>query len=257
MKLHSLLLTLTLMLVGAGLVSAQTAQRTTWYVVDGLFFEGMPPTMGYGKAARIYVHTDEAGHEAIELRLRRGASLPADVKPYATPSDSVPGYEALQMSIRGGEGKRLPLSALETLKPDEWIGRPFPEFCVRDTTGREWTRADIAGRPLVLNFWYTGCGPCLREMPVLASWTVKHPQALYLATTFDPLRSVSRVVQKRGFTFVHIVDEMFFFKLFGVSGMPVTILVDSRGVIRCMEQGSSPVKLRYLEDRLAELCLSK
>ena len=144
--------------------------------------------------------------------------------------------------------------AQRTLKSEEWIGKPFPEFCVKDTTGREWTRADIEGRPLVLNFWYTGCGPCLREMPVLATWTVKFPQALYLATTFDPLRSISRIVQKRGFTFIHIADELFFFKLFNVSGMPVTILTDRKGIIRCVEEGTSPVKLRYLEDKLAEFC---
>ena len=254
MKQNSLLLTLILLLAGAGLVSAQTAQKTTWYVVDGLFFEGMPPAMDYGKAARIYVHQDEAGHKAIELQLRAGVTLPADVKAYATPSDSVAGYEALQMSIRGGEGERVPMYAQRTLKSEEWIGKPFPEFCVKDTTGREWTRADIEGRPLMLNFWYTGCGPCLREMPVLATWTVKYPQALYLATTFDPLRSISRIVQKRGFTFVHVADELFFFKLFNVSGMPVTILTDRKGIIRCVEEGTSPVKLRYLEDKLAEFC---
>ena len=254
MKLHSLLLFLTLIAVGAGLVSAQTAQTVAWYVVDGLFFEGMPPTMGYEKAARVYIHKDEEGHEAIELRLRPGFTLTEEVKSYATPSDSVPGYEDLQMSIRGGGGKRLPVAVVETLKPADWIGKPFPDFCVKDTTGREWTRADIEGRPLVLNFWYTGCGPCLREMPVLASWTVKYPQALYLATTFDPVRSISKLVQRRGFSFVHIADELFFFELFKVSGMPVTILTDRQGIIRCVEQGSSPVKLRYLEDNLKKMC---
>lgn len=256
MKLNSLLLFLILMTVGAGLVSAQTAQTATWYVVDGLFFDGMPPTVGYDKAARIYVHKDDEGHKAIELQLRSGCMLADEVKGYAASIDSVAGYEALQMSIRGGEGKRLPVSAVETLKPADWIGHPFPDFCVKDTTGRAWTHADIKGRPLVLNFWYTGCGPCLREMPVLASWTVKYPQALYLATTFDSVRSISRLVQKRGFSFVHIADETFFFKLFKVSGMPVTILVDRQGIIRCVEQGSSPVKLRYLEDKLKEISSS-
>ena len=103
MKQKSLLLFLILMTVGAGLVSAQTVQKTTWYVVGGLFFEGMPPAVDYGKTARIYVHQDGTGHKAIELQLRAGVTLPSDVKAYATPSDSVAGYEALQMSIRGGE----------------------------------------------------------------------------------------------------------------------------------------------------------
>lgn len=36
--------------------------------------------------------------------------------------------------------------------------------------------------------------------------------------------------------------------------MPVTILTDRQGIIRCVEQGSSPVKLRYLEDNLKKMC---
>lgn len=65
-------MTLFLLFAWAGIVSAQAAQKTTWYVVDGLFFEGMPPVVDYGKTARTYVHQDGAGHKAIELQLRAG-----------------------------------------------------------------------------------------------------------------------------------------------------------------------------------------
>ena len=30
------------------------------------------------------------------------------------------------------------------------------EFKVKDIEGQEWSKADVTGRPMVLNFWYTG-----------------------------------------------------------------------------------------------------
>ncbi len=42
--------------------------------------------------------------------------------------------------------------------------------------------------------------------------------------------------------------------LLKVSGMPVTILIGRQDIIRCVEQGSSLVKFRYLEDKLKKIC---
>lgn len=244
---------LILMTAWAGLCPAQTATKN-YYLVDGLFFEGMPPCMGSGNVVAYIEHRDDEGHEATELRLRKGFSLPDDVKMYATPSEEVPGAEALLMSFRGGMGKKWPVGgAIQTLKPQEWIGKPFPAFKVKDTEGREWTNADIAGHPMVLNFWYTGCGPCIREMPELNKWMELFPDVIYLATTFDSAEKIKKIVESRPFRFTQIADDLFLFKTFNVSGMPVTILVDKKGIIRHIEEGTGNAKLRFMQDRLKKL----
>lgn len=242
-----------LMTVGAGLGFAQTVGKK-FYLVDGLFFDGMPPGVSPGSVVAYIKHQDDEEHEATELRLKKGFTLPEDVKRYATPAEEVPGAEALLMSFHGGMGKKWPISgAVQTLKPREWIGKPFPAFKVKDTGGREWSNADVAGHPMVLNFWYTGCGPCIREMPELNKWMKLFPDVIYLATTFDSAEQIKKVVENRPFRFTQIADELFFFKAFNVSGMPVTILVDKKGVIRHIEEGTGGAKLRYMQDKLQEL----
>lgn len=62
---------LILVAVGAGLCSAQTAGKK-YYLVGGLFFEGMPPGVGSDNVAAFIIHEDGAGHEVTELRLRKG-----------------------------------------------------------------------------------------------------------------------------------------------------------------------------------------
>ena len=103
-------------------------------------------------------------------------------------------------------------------------------FHVKDIEGKEWSNAKVAGRPMVLNFWYTGCGPCIREMPELNKWMDLYPDATYLATTFDSATQIKKIVENRPFRFTQIADELAFFQLFNVSGMPVTILTDMKGL---------------------------
>jgi peroxiredoxin len=45
------------------------------------------------------------------------------------------------------------------------IGDPAPEFAVKDDMGRELKLSDYRGNVVFLNFWYTTCVPCIREMP--------------------------------------------------------------------------------------------
>lgn len=139
------------------------------------------------------------------------------------------------------------------LRKEEWIGKAFPDFKVKDTEGKEWSNTDVTGRPMVLNFWYTGCGPCIREMPELNKWMEVYPDVTYLATTFDSAAQIKKIVESRPFLFTQIADDLFFFETFHVSGMPVTILVDKKGIIRHIEQGTGTAKLRYMQDKLQKL----
>lgn len=242
-----------IMAVWAEVGSAQTVAKK-YYLVDGLFFEGLPPGVSESDAAAFVIHQDEEGREATELRLRKGFALSEEARKYATPSEEVPGAEAFLMSYRGRMGKRLPISgAVRTLKKEEWIGKAFPTFRMKDTAGKEWGNAEVSGRPMVLNFWYTGCGPCIGEMPELNKWVELYPDVTYLATTFDSAAQIKKIVESRPFRFTQIADELFFFDTFHVSGMPVTILTDKKGIIRHIEEGTGMAKLRYMTDLLKRM----
>ncbi len=52
----------------------------------------------------------------------------------------------------------------------------------------------IKGRPLVLNFWFTGCKPCIAEMPELSRWVVEMPDANYIAVTYEAPEDIAKLV---------------------------------------------------------------
>src|ERR1051325_1730376 len=47
-------------------------------------------------------------------------------------------------------------------------------FTLKDMNGRELRLSDFKGKPLLINFWATDCGPCRLETPELVDLAAKY-----------------------------------------------------------------------------------
>ena len=94
---------------------------------------------------------------------------------------------------------------------------------------------DYQGRFVLLNFWATWCLPCLKEMPDFerAYQEIGEEKLVVLAVGMgeDKIK-IRKFAEKYGFTYPLLAaPEMEITRLYGVKNIPVTYLIDPKGVI--------------------------
>ncbi len=60
------------------------------------------------------------------------------------------------------------------MPPSPLLGKPAPAFKLLDTDGKEVSLESYRGRPVLVNFWATWCGPCKYEIPWLTALKTKY-----------------------------------------------------------------------------------
>ncbi len=123
---------------------------------------------------------------------------------------------------------------------DALSGKPLPgSFVLHDLNGKLWTEQSLKGHKVVINAWYSGCGPCLREMPILSEWKNKYPNVIFLSVNFEKADKVRKITEARGFNWTHLYGDNYFVKFVGSGGFPLFIVLGEDGLIRYMVNGTN------------------
>ncbi|MGO8970551.1 MAG: TlpA family protein disulfide reductase [Myxococcaceae bacterium] len=114
--------------------------------------------------------------------------------------------------------------------------KPAPDFTLtRLDTGEPVTLSQLRGRPLVLNFWASWCGPCAQEHPTVAR-AAQHFQgeANFYGVIFEDTPDEARkFAEPMAASFPQLIDPQSRMAVdYGVTGVPETYFIDAQGIIR-------------------------
>ncbi len=117
------------------------------------------------------------------------------------------------------------------------VGDEAPNFMLRDLAGNVVSLSQLRGKVVLLNFWATWCGPCRVEMPAMEQLyrTLPRREFEILAVSTDQQgTAVTRPFQREmGFTFPILHDSEYRVGLtYGARSIPITFMVDRRGIVR-------------------------
>ncbi len=143
---------------------------------------------------------------------------------------------------------------------EKMIGKPAPDFTlmVYDGPGKTKTlsKADLAGKVVMIDFWATWCGPCMIELPevqkMIEAYADRDKDVLIVALSQDSKPTEPAAVRK-------LIEETLEAKkitltgspvgiighdpdgtvgsAFNVTGLPTVVILDGKGVVQSVHVG--------------------
>src|SRR5438876_121565 len=116
-----------------------------------------------------------------------------------------------------------------------------PDFTLRTMGGPNLRLQEQRGRVVLINFWATWCGPCRQEMPHLNRLYEKYRASGFVllgVNVDDDAANAVALATKLGIAFPVLLDtNKGVSKLYDLSTMPSTVLIDRDGKVRYVHRG--------------------
>lgn len=145
-------------------------------------------------------------------------------------------------------------AAAEEANTTQLNGKKAPNFTLEDLTGKKVSLASYKGRPLVVDFWATWCGPCKVEIPWFEKLHDQYAgQGLEIigvstddldrsdpAKLFTQKRDISDFATKMHMNYPILLGADSVEDTYGIDAMPTTFFIDRTGKIVASTVGLAP-----------------
>lgn len=122
-------------------------------------------------------------------------------------------------------------TAQEAADPEEPKLEYLDDFVFEDAEGNEIRMSDYAGKVVILDYWATSCGYCIKEMPDLARLDAEYEDAVIISVSIgDSAKSLQKYIDDNadaGIVYEHdlVLDVNNSAWVFNVTGTPTKVYV--------------------------------
>ena len=123
-----------------------------------------------------------------------------------------------------------PLQAGSISIADIQIEATGVESTFQDLGGRPMEISNFSGRKLIVNYWATWCGPCIREIPALTrAAEILGPEGyVFVLASDEPLDTIRSFIAENEFS-GNFIKLNTFFAIHGIQAVPSTVIYDEFG----------------------------
>lgn len=184
---------------------------------------------------------------------KTGSAVSSDLFAFKAPEDAdkVGSFDELMEAMED-------MMAGPSGSPNELLGEQAPSFEAQLLSGESMTLDQHKGKDIViLDFWATWCGPCIRAMPDLMAVAENYKGrnvVLYAVNVRERPEDVEAFLKERKWNLSIPLDrDGSVSDKFKVGGIPQTVIVDKDGTVQAVHIGYSPDTKQQLERELETL----
>jgi len=135
-------------------------------------------------------------------------------------------------------------------------GSKFSHFKTTDIDGHKINTKSLAGKIIVLNFWFINCPPCRMEMPELnkLSDTYKSDSSVvFFAIALDKKYDIEQFLKNTRFGYTIIDNGRFIADQYNITSYPTNVIIDQKAKVYFHSSGLSTSTVPWLKKSIDKL----
>ncbi len=135
-------------------------------------------------------------------------------------------------------------------------GGKFVHFKTTDINDNKINTKDLAGKIIVLNFWFINCPPCRMEMPELnkLSDTYKSDSSVvFFAIALDKKYDIEQFLKNTRFGYTIIDNGRFIADQYNITSYPTNVIIDQKAKVYFHSSGLSTSTVPWLKKSIDKL----
>ncbi len=132
---------------------------------------------------------------------------------------------------------------------------PMKDFTLPDAQEQPFTLSSVKGKYVMLDFWGTWCGFCVREIPRLKEYYAKYRDRLEIVGVAcrESRASWLAARDRLALPWISLIDEQGeVMDMYGVSTFPTHVVINPKGVVERVIVGADPELFPYLDKLLKQ-----
>ena len=150
--------------------------------------------------------------------------------------------------------ERAKKQAEEEARQEGLAGSPAPDFTLMDINGKPLALSSLRGKWVIIDFWGSWCGWCIKGMPQMKEYYTKYSGKMEIlgVDCNDTMEKWKAAVAQHELPWLHVYwdkengDNPL--ALYGVRGFPTKVVVDPQGNIAKVIVGEDPAFYDYLDE---------